>query len=337
MPARLPVWLGLVFLATQASAAPIALREVRQGLFGTCFATDRDGWMVGELGRIFHTSDGGATWERQDAGTKRPLLAVACVDARTAWIAGKEGSVFGTTDGGATWAAATTGSSRHIFALGFANRQRGHAAGDFGTMVHTEDGGHTWAVAHVPPEVELPASALDAGVDPGDVNLYALSYGDADHLWVVGEFGIIMASEDGGRTFHQQRSGVESTLFGVHFSDAERGWAVGIDSVILRTEDGGATWAPQRAPTQQRSLYDVFVQGARGWVVGDQGTVLISSDGGGSWTVELLPIEFAARWIRSVWLTRTGVGLAVGAEGLVFGIEGNALRLLGGDTPETHS
>jgi len=71
--------------------------------------------------------------------------------------------------------------------------------------------------------------------------------------------------------------------------------------------------------------------------VGDQGTVLISNDGGGSWTVELLPIEFAARWIRSVWLTRGGVGLAVGAEGLVFGIEGNALRLLGGDAGESHS
>src|SRR5215813_15363699 len=101
MPAFRLVPLALVLLATQASAAPIALREVRQGLFGTCFATDRDGWMVGELGRIFHTSDGGATWERQDAGTKRPFLAVACIDARTAWIAGKEGIVYGTRDAGA--------------------------------------------------------------------------------------------------------------------------------------------------------------------------------------------------------------------------------------------
>src|SRR5437870_11245122 len=243
-----------------AAGAPVSLREVRQSLFGACFPTDRDGWMVGELGRIFHTSDGGTTWERQDAGTERPFLALSCLDARTAWIAGKEGIVYGTTDGGATWSEAKTGSSRHVFSLQFAMPARGHGAGDFGTMIHTEDGGRTWSVAHVGPEVGLPASALDTGVDPGDVNLYAISYADPDHVWVVGEFGTIMASDDGGRTFHQQHAPVESTLFGVHFVDARRGWAVGIDGVILRTEDGGATWTSQPAPVAQRSFYDVVVQ-----------------------------------------------------------------------------
>jgi len=72
--------------------------------------------MVGELGRIFHTADGGETWERQDAGTKRPFLAIACLDAQSAWIAGKEGIVYGTSDGGATWSEAKTGSSRHLSA-----------------------------------------------------------------------------------------------------------------------------------------------------------------------------------------------------------------------------
>src|SRR5262249_50688856 len=333
MPARLPVWLGLVFLATQASAAPIALREVRQGLFGTCFATDRDGWMVGELGRIFRTSDGGATWERQDAGTKRPFLAVACVDPRTAWIAGKEGSVYGTADGGATWTEAKTGSDRHVFAIAFPTRERGHAVGDFGTMVHTEDAGRTWTKMQVPPEFQLPESALDTGVDPGDVNLYALSYGDPDHLWVVGEFGMIMASDDGGRTFHQQHAPVESTLFGIHFADAQHGWAVGIDAVILRTEDGGASWGIQTPPVRDQSFYDVFVRGKNGWIVGSAGTVLKSTDGGAAWAAEPLPIELAANWIRSVWIAPGGHGLAVGAEGLVFRIDGTALRRLEGSGP----
>jgi photosystem II stability/assembly factor-like uncharacterized protein len=112
---------ALVARAPLAAAAPVSLREIRQGLFGTCFAAAREGWMVGELGRVFHTADGGATWERQDAGTKRPFLAVACVDARTAWIAGKEGIVYGTTDGGATWRPAATGSNRHVFSVEFAN------------------------------------------------------------------------------------------------------------------------------------------------------------------------------------------------------------------------
>jgi photosystem II stability/assembly factor-like uncharacterized protein len=321
--------LVLVPLAALAAATPVTLREVRQGLFGACLATDRDGWMVGELGRIFHTGDGGETWERQDAGTKRPFLAVACLDAETAWIAGKEGIVYGTIDGGATWSETRTGSTRHVFSLAFASRARGHGAGDFGTMIHTEDGGRTWTVTRVPPEVELPASALDTGVDPGDVNLYAIAYADPEHAWVVGEFGTIMASDDGGRTFHQQHGPVESTLFGVHFTDAQHGWAVGMDAVILRTEDGGHLWKAQPAPIAQRLFYDVMVSGDRGWIVGSSGTILKSSDGGATWALEPLPIQLASNWIRSVALTPAGRGLAVGAEGLVFRLEGSTLRRLG--------
>src|SRR5881398_3865637 len=326
-----PSLLGALAATTIASAAgaPVSLREVRQSLFGACFPTDRDGWMVGELGRIFHTSDGGTTWERQDAGTKRPFLAIACLDARTAWIAGKEGIVYGTTDGGASWIPATTGSTRHVFGLAFANPERGHGVGDYGTMIHTEDAGRHGTVSQVPPDVVLPESALDTGVDPGDVNLYAASYGDADHLRVAGEFGTIVASDDGGRTFHQQHAAVESTLFGVHFADARRGWAVGIDGVILRTEDGGTGWSAQRSPIAQRAYYDVVVQGQQGWIVGDAGTVLASTDGGATWALEPLPIQLAANWIRALALGPGGRGLAVGAEGLVFRLEGATLRRLG--------
>jgi photosystem II stability/assembly factor-like uncharacterized protein len=319
----------LLTLPATALAEKTSINDIRQGLFDTCFATDRDGWMVGELGRIFHTADGGQTWERQDAGTKRPLLAISCVDARTVWIAGKEGIVYGTTDGGATWTEAKTGSSRHVFALEFAGRDRGHGAGDFGTMIHTEDGGKTWTSMRVPPEVQLPESAFDTGVDPGDINLYGISYADPDHLWVVGEFGTIMASDDGGRTFRQQHAPIESTLSGVHFVDARRGWAVGIDNVILHTDDGGATWNAQTPPIAQRSFYDVMVAGERGWIVGNAGTVLKSGDGGTTWQVVPLPIQLAANWVRSIALLPSGHGLAVGAEGLVFRLDGATLERLG--------
>ena len=196
--------LALAARALAAPGTPIDLLEVRQNLFATCVATDREGWMVGELGRIIRTTDGGQTWVRQDAGTKRPFLAMSCLDAKTAWIAGKEGIIYGTKDGGDTWTQFETKSNRHIFAIEFPTAERGHAVGDFGTMVHTEDGGKSWTTSRVPESVALPESALDTGVEPGDVNLYGISYGDPDHVWVAGEFGIIMASTDGGLTWQQQ-------------------------------------------------------------------------------------------------------------------------------------
>jgi photosystem II stability/assembly factor-like uncharacterized protein len=320
--------LALAARAEAAPGTPVDVGEVRQNLFATCFGTDQEGWMVGELGRIFRTTDGGKSWLRQDAGTKRPFLTMSCLDAKTAWIAGKEGVVYATTDGGDTWTLLQTGSNRHLFTMEFVTRERGHAAGDFGTMIHTEDGGKTWTPMRVPETVVLPDSALDTGVEPGDVNLYSLSFGDPDHAWIVGEFGIVITSSDGGRTWQQQHTPVESTLFGVRFADARRGWAVGVDSLILRTEDGGATWSMQKAPMSQRSLYDVAVKGDAGWIVGDSGTVFKSTDGGATWASEELPIQLAARWLRAVTLSSSRHGLAVGAEGLVYRVDGPALRRL---------
>ena len=319
---------GAVATAT-APGTPIEARSIRQSLFGTCFTNDHEAWIVGDLGRVLHTTDGGDTWRREDAATKRPFLAIDCVGPGTAWIAGKEGIVSTTSDGGATWRSVETGSARHLFALRFANKHRGHAVGDFGTMIHTEDGGESWTVDRVPDHVELPEMAIDMGVEPGDVNLYALSYGDDDHAWIAGEFGTIMASQNGGVSWVQQRPPFETTLFGIQFLDARRGWAVGIDSVILRTVDGGRTWEVQQAPVQQRSFYDVRIQGRHGWIVGDSGTVLRSNDGGESWTLHPLPIELAANWIRSVWLTPAGSGLAVGADGLIFRLDGERFERLG--------
>jgi photosystem II stability/assembly factor-like uncharacterized protein len=326
-----PALLALSLLCASpalALAEPVALTEVRQNLFATCFPTDAEGWMVGELGRIFYTHDGGASWDRQDAGTKRPFLAMSCLDAKTAWIAGKEGIIYGTKDAGASWTLFKTNSNRHIFGIQFVDAQRGHAVGDYGTMVHTEDGGATWEVSRVPENVTLPESALDTGVENGDVNLYGVSYGDRDHVWVVGEFGTIMASDDGGKTWRQQRPPVESSLFGVRFLDTKRGFAVGIDSVILQTSDGGETWTTIQPPVEQRSIYDVAIRGQQGWISGDSGTILKTDDGGTSWKTEPLPIQLAANWIRAVTMGPGGGGLAVGSEGLVFRIEGSRLQRL---------
>ena len=325
------VLLGTARLA--AAAEPLDLAELRQSLFATCFTGDQEVWMVGELGRIFHSGDGGRTWERQHADTKRPFLAISCLGPGHAWVAGKEGIIYKTTDGGASWQAVQSGSNRHVFAFQFADERRGHGAGDYGAMVHTEDGGQTWTKQSVPEEIVLPDEAIDMGVQPGDVNLYGISYGDRDHVWAVGEFGTIMASTDGGLTWTQQHSPFESTLFGVHFTDAQHGWAVGIDSVIVETSDGGATWTVQPPPVRGRSFYDVTIRGTRGWIVGESGTLLATADGGATWQLSPVPIELAANWLRSVALTGDQRGLAVGADGLVFQLDHGTFRRLTAPAP----
>ena len=328
------LWLAAVGMAR---AQPAQLREVHQNLLATCMVSDAQGWMAGELGRIFRTDDGGKTWTRQDAGTKRPLLALACVDANTAWVTSTQGALYHTTDGGKSWGKVDTTSDRHVFALKFPTAQRGHGGGDFGRMIHTEDGGKTWTKSQVPTDIVLPESALDTGVDPGDVNLYSLSYGTPELAWMVGEFGIAMHSTDGGLTWKQQKTPVETTLFGVYFNEAQNGWVVGGDATVLHTQDGGVTWMPQHSPITGRPLFDVMVRGQTGWIVGESGAMLKSNDGGNTWQTQELPIQLAARWIRSVFLTDGAKGLAVGAEGLVFRLDAGTAERIAQNSHERRS
>ena len=64
--------------------------------------------LVGDGGVVRKTTDHGATWIAQDAGTLQTLRGVAVFDADHAWAVGDGGIVVATSDGGATWSLAQT-------------------------------------------------------------------------------------------------------------------------------------------------------------------------------------------------------------------------------------
>ena len=317
----------LLFCASSAWAQGIVPRDIRQNLFDTCFASENEGWVVGDLGRVYKTVDGGATWERQTPSGRDPMLGIACLDGKQAWLSSIAGRVFKTVDGGATWTPQQTPVKRNLFKIAFATPQRGTAVGDFGAIVHTEDGGTTWQEVTLPEDFKLPDSALDSGVLPNDALLYGLSFVDDTHGWISGEFGTILATQDGGTTWKQQTTGLESTLFGIDFLDRNTGIAVGIDSVILRTDDGGATWKPIRSPFDERSYYEVVLSPEYAWIVGGQGTILTSKDGGKEWTELKTPIQFASEWFRGASMVGNRAFL-VGGAGLIYRTDGADAQLL---------
>jgi photosystem II stability/assembly factor-like uncharacterized protein len=306
------------------AAETVASADVRQGLFSACFVDDDRGWAVGDLGRIFHTVDGAATWEIQSAGTKQAFVATACVDSNHAWIAGQAGQMARTTDGGKTWTKMESGTERQLLSIQFADARNGIAVGDFGTILRTVDGGDTWTTIPVPADTRLPEDMIGI-VEPGDIVLYAVSYADPQHLAVVGEFGVILTSADGGLTFQSRESPVESTLFGVFLGAGGKGWAVGLEAVMLTTMDGGETWVPTKVPTPpgfSLALYDVAISGSTGWAIGNSGFILSSKDGGSTWDIVDVPSQMGSYWFRGISLLPSGKGYLVGSTGLVLSVDG---------------
>jgi len=134
-----------------------------------------------------------------------------------------------------------------------------------------------------------------------------------DRLVAAGERGIVLYSDDAGRTWAQARVPVQVTLTALRFVDGRTGWAVGHLGVILRSDDAGATWRLQldgvRAAAQaldaaqaggdaetiakarrlvedgpDKAFFDVdFADARNGLAVGAYGMAFATDDGGTHW------------------------------------------------------
>jgi photosystem II stability/assembly factor-like uncharacterized protein len=108
----------------------------------------------------------------------------------------------------------------------------------------------------------------------------------------VGDHGIVVLSDDGGKTYRQAREvPTRVMLTSVCFVDDKRGWAVGHWGIVLRTEDGGETWKLQRQDTSvDQPLFSVYFRDANnGVAVGLWSLALRTGDGGTNWTPVKIP------------------------------------------------
>ncbi|MEM9352943.1 MAG: YCF48-related protein [Planctomycetota bacterium] len=106
---------------------------------------------------------------------------------------------------------------------------------------------------------------------PADATLHDLTFVDALHGWAVGAAGVILHTEDGGKHWARQASGVRATLRVVRFADRQHGWAMGgvrspytgrSSAVVLSTEDGGRSWQESRPLMPGILAAEVFADGS---------------------------------------------------------------------------
>jgi photosystem II stability/assembly factor-like uncharacterized protein len=121
----------------------------------------------------------------------------------------------------------------------------------------------------------------------------------------VGDHGVVMLSDDSGKSFRQARSvPVSSALTGVSFADATHGWAVGHWGVVMYTQDAGESWALQRTDLENdQPLFSVYFKSEQeGWAVGLWSLMLHTVDGGKSWmTIKLPPPPGAKKADRNLY------------------------------------
>ena len=195
---------------------------------------DNTGWIVGDGGVIYKSSDRGVTWSLINSGISANLLDLSFINSQSGWICGNGGIILHTGDGGTTWTAQTSGVAVNLHGISFVNSISGWAAGDSGTIISTNDGGNNW-------------TSEISGVT---TNLKDICFVDVNHGWAVGDNGLILnkggalsASWITGNypkaAWYQQSSNTTSNLIKLIFINTNVGYIVGENGLILITTNGG--------------------------------------------------------------------------------------------------
>lgn len=289
--------------------------------------------IIGYGGKILETTDAGATFNKVESGTDLALYKVFARGDKL-WISGQEGLILHSSDGGKTWQKQDSGTKVYLFSLFFVSDTHGFAVGDRSVITETTDGGKTWAARKIEqPEESGDTANADLALAMQDPIFYDVRFTDEQHGWLSGEFGHLMQTSDGGKTWtpHQKTlmtpdSGIVDpmdlpTFFGAFLLNPQEALAAGLDGKIARTRDGGANWRfePMKlAFPIVDPLYQPYVTpDGNGWAVGAAGEVVHLAPGQTEWSRADLGMPIYT-WLRSIDFGDAQHGWMVGGYGTVL-------------------
>jgi probable HAF family extracellular repeat protein len=250
-----------------ASWQPVALFANANGadVSDVDFVDESNGWATvkaGPPGFVYHSTDGGATWQNASAPATGALSGVDAVDAQTIVAVGtmkdaanaSHGLVLRSTNGGTSWTTATPSATATTFnAVQFVG-QTGWLVGDKGVILKSTDGGASWT-----PQ----PSTLAATVALTDV-----SFADANNGWAAAG-QILLHTTNGGQTWSVQPYGSGFPVYAVSAVSATHAWLAGYNGLVARTTNGGTTWTPETLLTQTSFYACAFYEAETGWLGGE--------------------------------------------------------------------
>lgn len=250
------------------------------------FLDEMNGWVVGDQGLTYRTTDGGWTWQLLNNGCGNEVTALDFADDDFGIAVTYHGFVFRTFDRGGHWAVTRLRETGEVFgrhegleAVDILDESTVFVGGAGGLFYRSDDAGTNWT------SLGYPYGQL-AGLD-----ITAIKFTDGLNGWVAGLGGADTAlyrTTDGGFFFTPIDTVVGSIV--AIDAEADRVWAITAGTRIYRSTDSGDTFAWQTMPGNVYYLNDLdFVDADNGFVVGRFGYMARSVNGGASWT----PMEYA--------------------------------------------
>ena len=235
----------------------------------------------GGFAYIYHTKDGGKTWECQFAERGRHLFALDFVNENIGYAGGERGFLMKTTDGGKHWnVLPTTGTLNWLYGMAFKDEYTGFAVGLNEAVIKTSDGGKSWVKVNAASDKKF----------YGFRSIYRDICFKGNTGCIVGQNGSVLISHNGGETWEPSATFFQNDvrelmdLKSVLFVTPQRGYAVGeLGTKIMMTEDGGRNWT-YRTTGNSEWLRAIWASPSGKLIaVGEREKIIASPDGGFTW------------------------------------------------------
>ena len=157
---------------------------------------------VGERGHIVISDDNGNAWQQVASPTQATLTSVYFQDAKNGWTVGHDSVILKSTDGGTSWRLVFSAPDlkKPLLKVWFSDARHGFALGAYGLFLQTNDGGASWQQRII---IE------------GDKHLNALTAQAGGKLFIAGEAGLLLRSDDQGKIWQALPSPYKGSFFGV--------------------------------------------------------------------------------------------------------------------------
>lgn len=233
---------------------------------------------VGIRGHILFSDDAGKTWQQAKVPVSSDLTSVYFPTPTDGWAVGHDGVVLHTTDAGESWTKQLDGIQAAKIMLDYYTAQaaKDPASERLDSLVYEAE------------------RVVDEGADKPFLGVW---FADKQTGYVVGAFGLIFRTEDGGNSWVPLNDKVDNPQ-GFHLN-AITGTGSGQDvtmvseqGLVLRLDPATGKFVSMETPFD--GTYFGLQQTRQGLVIyGLSGMAFKSNDGGANWTKLVLPVDKA--------------------------------------------
>ncbi|MBN8570865.1 MAG: T9SS type A sorting domain-containing protein [Ignavibacteria bacterium] len=240
-------------------------------LYDCVYPTSFSGYISGQKGKVFFTSNGGSNWvSRPLPDTTKNAVGISFTSDSVGFVlinrSDSNSVVYSTSNKGLTWTAKLSGSA-NMNDIFFQGANIGYICGNNGNIKITTNAGNNW-------------SSSNFGVDNYKAIYFLPNSGTG---FIAGVNGKIIKTTNSGINWVSQATNTSKSLNSIIFSDSLFGYAVGDSGIILKTTNGGTNWLLQNSHTiiTLRSIEKINAN--KLIASGDRGLIIYTTNGGSEW------------------------------------------------------